>query len=112
MEILATALVIAVLFVVFWDDLVILTRIWQSRSEQPSWKKRAVTVLTKFVPSTAHKLGIFVAIPLTMFIGRAKLKLETAEAIAFICILFLAYWIIVIVPFRFLDRKDDLKEGE
>ena len=106
MEILATVLVIAVLFVFCWDDLVILTRIWQSRSEQPSWKKRVVTVLTKFAPSTAHKVGIFVAIPLTMFLGRAKLKLETAEVIVFICLLLLAYWIIIILPFRFLDRKD------
>ncbi len=112
MEILATVLVIAVLFVVFWDNLAILTRTWQSRSEQPSWKKHAVTVLTKVTNSTTLQTLICIAIPFTVFRMRKTLKLETAEAIVFICILFLAYWIIGRVPFYFLDRKDDLKEDK
>jgi len=109
MEILATVLVIAVLFVVFWDDLVILTRIWQSRSEQPGWKKRAVTMLGKFASSTTLPWAIALAIPFATFKSRI---LETAEAIVFTCILILAYWMIVRVPFYFLDQKDDLKEDE
>ena len=112
MEILATVMVIAVLFGVFWDDLVILTRIWQRRSEQPSWKKRAVTVLSKFAHSTTLAGLFFIAIPFAMLRAREKSLLETAEAIVFACICILAYWIIARVPFYFLDRKDDLKEGE
>lgn len=112
MEILAAIMVLAVISVVFWDDLVILTRIWQSRSEQPSWKKRAVTVLTKFAHSTTLAGLFFIAIPFAMLHAREKSLLETAEAIVFACTCILAYWIIARVPFYFLDQKDDSKEGK
>ena len=111
MEILAAIMVLAVISVVFWDDLIIAIKTWQNPSEQPTWKKRVVSLLNKLHHQSLYVL-ICYAIPITLFLGRKKLNLEITEAIVFACTCFLAYWIVAVIPFRFLDRKDNLKEDE